>query len=154
MSFANYGSNFFFHPFLRLLTHWANNFMAYLQKVEVLVHWTVPVSKPIIFFPSWLGEKGRKSLFALLTVYLIYLSQGISTRHSRHQSYFVWWRPFPLSSWKGHSHSSWGALPLGRAEMWWPLRDRDQTHFKPWSIDFVGHSLSEAKQHPHGESKS
>lgn len=149
MSFANYGTNFFFHPFLRLLIHRANNSMAHLQKLEVLVCWKVPVSKPIIFFSSWLGEKGCKSLFALPTVYLLYLSQGTSTRHSRHQSYSVWWRPFPLSSWKGDSHSFWGALPLGRAKMWRPPRGRDWTHFKPQSTDFGQHSLSEVQEHPH-----
>lgn len=154
MPFANYRSLFFFHLFLRLLIHQANNSMSLSQKVEVLVCWTVTVSNPIIFFPSWLGGKGHRSLFALPTLYLLYWSQGISTRHSRHQSSSVWWRPCPLSWWQGHSHSSRGALPLRRPKTWWPPRARDRTRFKPGSIDVGRHSLSEATEHPRGESKS
>lgn len=36
--------------------------MAHLEKVEVLVCWTLTVSKPLIFFPSRLGEKGHKKV--------------------------------------------------------------------------------------------
>lgn len=49
-----------YHPFLRWFILWANNSMAYLQKVEVLGCLTVPISKPIMPFLFWLEEKGGK----------------------------------------------------------------------------------------------
>lgn len=122
--------------------------------VEVLVCWTVWVSNPIIFLPSWLGEKGHKKVCLLCL---------LSTS-------FIWAKVFPQDIWgiratlsngypslRAHGKDtavSWGALPLGRAGTWWPPRGRDRTRFKLRSIDFGWHSLGEAKECPHGESKS
>lgn len=45
--------------------------MAHLQKVEVLVHWTVTVSKTIVLFSLYLEKKIAK--VCLPTAYLLYL---------------------------------------------------------------------------------